>query len=69
MVMVMKQYAEQNNFTLAAVFGTHPRDTHYYYVRSDLPHRDEIVAGIRATPYPSSNNGRLCVNYALPGAQ
>jgi len=63
-VMTLKQYAEQYDFTLAAVFGTRPDDTHYYYVRSDLPEHDEIVKAIRSIPYRWFENGGLCTNYA-----
>jgi arabinofuranosyltransferase len=63
-VMTLKQYAEQNDFTLAAVFGTRPYDTHYYYVRSDLPEHDAIVQGIKSTDYHWFSDGRICTNYA-----
>ncbi|SON57837.1 hypothetical protein HDIA_4296 [Hartmannibacter diazotrophicus] len=62
-VMTLKQYAEQNKFTLAAVFGTRPDDTHYYYVRSDLPESNQIGDSIRSTPYTWFTNGRLSKNY------
>lgn len=64
-VMTLKQYAEQNDFTLAAVFGLRLNDTHYYYVRSDLPEHDEIVDAIRSTSYWWFGNGKQSKNYLL----
>ncbi|MBI4284243.1 MAG: hypothetical protein HY663_07230 [Chloroflexi bacterium] len=63
-VMTLKEYAEQYGFTLAAVFGPRPDNTHYYYVRSDLPEHDQIVQAIRSTPYRWFGDGRQCTNYA-----
>ncbi len=63
-VLTLQKYAEQHSFTLAAVFGVSPDDTHYYYVRSDLPEHDEIVQRISSTDYAWRENGRKCENYA-----
>ena len=43
MVITLKDYAEKNNYELAASYGTSPNDTHYYYVRSDFKDSDEII--------------------------
>ncbi|HVO76326.1 MAG TPA: hypothetical protein VMT35_20060 [Ignavibacteriaceae bacterium] len=64
MVMTLKKYAEKNNFTLAAVFGAKPDETHYYYVRPDLPEHDEIVDSIRHCTYFWPMNGKIATNYA-----
>ena len=61
----LKEYAEQNQYTLAAVYGISPNDTHYYYVRTTLPERAEIVDRIRAIDYYWFGNGQLSANYAL----
>ena len=63
-VMTLKRYAEDHGFTLAAVYGRNPGDTHYYYVRSDMPDHNEIVQAIRSTPYYWFADGGLCTNYA-----
>ena len=63
-VMTLQKYAERHNFTLAAVFGVSPRNTHYYYVRSDLSEHDEILQCIRSIDYCWYENGRKCTNYA-----
>jgi hypothetical protein len=63
-VMTLKRYAEDHGFTLAAVYGRNPGDTHYYYVRSDIPDHNEIVQLIRSMPYYWFGDGGLCTNYA-----
>jgi arabinofuranosyltransferase len=63
-VMVLKRYAESHDYTLAAVFGVKPDDTHYYYVRSRLADHDEIVRRIRGLSYAWIENGQICKNYA-----
>ena len=68
-VMTLKQYAEQHAFTLAAVFGTRPDDTHYYYVRSSLSDHDQIVQAIRSVRYRWHADGRECTNFAVVSAQ
>jgi hypothetical protein len=62
-VLTLKKYAERNNFTLAAVFGISPVETHYYYVRSDLPENNEIVRSIRSSAYAWYDHGRKCKNF------
>lgn len=63
-VITLKRYAEKHRFTLAAVFGISPKDTHYYYVRSEIPDHDEIVQRIRSIDYAWFGNGAICENYA-----
>lgn len=64
-VMTLQRYVDQGGFVLAAVYGVKPTHTHYYYVRSDLPERDEIVAAIRSMEYRWSANGETGVNFAF----
>lgn len=64
-VFTLREYAQGHGFTLAAVFGVSPDNTHYYYVRGDLPEHDEIVERIRATDYRWLGFSRRCVNYAV----
>lgn len=61
---VLRDYAEHHNYTLAAAFGISPQDTHYYYVRTDLPERAEIVQRIKSLNYGWFENGRKSQNYA-----
>jgi len=63
MTETMRRYAEKKGYYLAASFGERPDDTHYYYVRSDIPESKEIMARIRALNYYSLN-GVLTTNYA-----
>ncbi len=62
--VTLLRYAEQHDYTLAAVFGVSPQDTHYYYVRSGLPESAEIAGRIRATAYAWYENGGRCEDYA-----
>jgi hypothetical protein len=63
-VRTLRDYAEHHNYTLAAAFGISPEDTHYYYVRTELPEREEIVQQIRSLDYGWYENGRKSLNYA-----
>ncbi len=66
-VLTLQKYAEQHGYTLAAVFGLSPKDTHYYYVNPKNPDHDEIVQRIRATDYHAwHSDGGICKNYANP---
>lgn len=51
MVMTLKGYAERHDYELAACFGRHAWDTHYYYVRRGFHQSQEIVARLRALDY------------------
>jgi hypothetical protein len=46
MTILMKTYAEENGYVLAAVFGDSPYDTHYYYVRSDFEDSERLIERI-----------------------
>jgi hypothetical protein len=65
MVMVLKNYAEKNGYSLAAAFGDSPHDTHYYYVRSDFPESAEIIRRIQDTDYFWFDTGKKSTNYAM----
>jgi hypothetical protein len=65
MTILMKTYAEENGYVLAAVFGDSPYDTHYFYVRTDFEDSDELVERIskfRNYYYPTT--GKRSINYA-----
>ena len=65
MTILLKTYAEENGYTLAAVFGDSPYDTHYYYVRSDFEDSKRLVEQIskfRDYFYPTT--GKRSINYA-----
>ena len=65
MVMKLKSYAEKNNYSLAAVFGDSPYNTHYYYVSSSIPEKDKIISDIRNINYMWYTTGKKSINYAL----
>lgn len=65
MTILMKTYAEENGYELAAVFGDSPYDTHYYYVRSDFEDSERLIERIstfRDYFYPTT--GKRSINYA-----
>jgi arabinofuranosyltransferase len=51
MVMTLKQYAEERDYVLAAVYGRNAYDTHWYYVRRGFPWSREIVERLRGLDY------------------
>lgn len=65
MTQVMQQYAEANQYELAACYGDSPYDTHYYYVRRDFVDSAEMIRRIREMDYSWNGTGRRAVNYAL----
>lgn len=65
MVVIMKMYAEKNNYKLTAIFGDSPYDTHWYYVRTDFSESSKIISSIQSTDYYWSVTGRKSINYAL----
>lgn len=65
MTILLKTYAEENGYTLAAVFGDSPYDTHYYYVRPDFEDSKRLIVQIsqfRDYFYPTT--GKRSINYA-----
>jgi len=65
MTTTMKAYAEANGYTLAAVFGDSPYDTHYYYVRPDFEDSARIIEQIsRMKRYYWFATGKRAINYA-----
>ena len=65
MIKVLKKYAEENDYVLAAIFGSSPNDTHCYYVSTQFPHSKEIVERIRSMEYLWFRNDRPAFNFAL----
>jgi len=63
MVVTLEDYAERQDYALAAAFGVSPYDSHYYYVRRDFEDSASIVRRIRETPYYWPY-GSECINYA-----
>ncbi len=66
MTILMKTYAEENGYVLAAIFGDSPYDTHYYYVRSDFEDSQELIKRISEMKnyyYPTT--GKRSINYAI----
>ena len=66
-VDVLKNYAEEHRFTLAAIYGSSPTDTHYYYVRANLPDHDQIVSKIQTVDYIWWGNGLPAKRYDIDG--
>ena len=65
MTILLKTYAEENGYVLAAVFGDSPYDAHYYYVRSDFEDSNALINRIsqfRDYFYPTT--GKRSINYA-----
>lgn len=51
MVKTLQGYAESRDYVLAAVYGRHAFDTHWYFVRRGFPQSNEIVSRLRALEY------------------
>jgi arabinofuranosyltransferase len=64
MVLTLKRYVEGDGYRLAAAFGRSPFETHYYYVRTDIPESAEIIERIRSTPYPWYEGNEPAVDFA-----
>ena len=66
MTILMKTYAEENGYVLAAIFGDSPYDTHYYYVRTDFEDSERLIEKIsemKTYYYPTT--GKRSINYAI----
>ncbi|MCZ2127398.1 MAG: hypothetical protein LC099_06440 [Anaerolineales bacterium] len=65
MTILMKTYAEEHGYILAAIFGDSPYDTHYYYVRPDFEDSEEIAERIyEFKDYYYPITGKRSINYA-----
>ncbi len=66
MTILLKTYAEENGYVLAAVFGDSPYDTHYYYVRTDFEDSKRIIEQIsKMKNYYWPITGKRSINYAI----
>jgi arabinofuranosyltransferase len=66
MTVLLKTYAEENGYVLAAVFGDSPYDTHYYYVRTDFEDSKRIIEQIsKMKNYYWPITGKRSINYAI----
>ena len=63
MTLTLDTYAREQNYTLAAVYGASPVDTHYYYVRSDFPESQEITAFIQSLDGGKYRYGPHTIDY------
>jgi hypothetical protein len=59
-----KLYADARGFTLAAAYGVDASKAHYYYVRNDFAHSEEIISRIRAMKYTWYRDGRDSIDFA-----
>jgi arabinofuranosyltransferase len=66
MTVVLKNYAEEKGYILAAAYGENPYDSEYYYVRADFPESTEIIQQIQTMEYPNGDSCSLQKNYAKP---
>lgn len=65
MTILLKTYAEEHGYLLAAVFGDSPYDTHYYYVRPDFEDSKRLYEQIaKFRNYYDPNTGKRSINYA-----
>ncbi len=65
MTILLKTYAEENGYVLAAVFGDSPYDTHYYYVRTDFEDSKRLIEQIsKMRNYYWPLTGKRSINYA-----
>jgi hypothetical protein len=65
MTILLKTYAEDNDYILAAVFGDSPYDTNYFYVRSDFEDSKRLVEQIsKFRDYYWFTTGKRSINYA-----
>lgn len=65
MTILMKTYAEEHGYVLAAVFGDSPYDTHYYYVRFDFEDSERLIEQIsEMKDYYWPITGKRSINYA-----
>ena len=65
MTILLKTYAEENGYVLAAVFGDSPYDTNYFYVRSDFEDSAKLIAQISGfRDYYWFTTGKRSINYA-----
>jgi hypothetical protein len=62
MTRTLYDYADSRGYHLAACFGLDPGDTHYYYVRPDLPDSAPIIDAIRSTRYYDA--GRPAIDFS-----
>ncbi len=63
MIDTLRDYAQDNDYVLAAVFGDSPHDTHHYYVRRDFEDSPEIAERIRTFDYSWYKSGHRAVNW------
>jgi len=64
MTNTLRRYAEERHYVLAACYGTSPYETHYYYVRPDLPDAAAIVRAIRVERYAWLGSSLAAVDFS-----
>ena len=65
MTILLKTYAEENGYILAAVFGDSPYDTNYFYVRPGFEDSKKLVGQISGfKDYYWFTTGKRSINYA-----
>jgi arabinofuranosyltransferase len=66
MTETMRRYAVDHAYTLAAVFGASPSDTHYYFVRNDFPESATIISEIQDLGFHYPSNGEPAGYVCIP---
>ncbi len=69
MTLILKKYAEENNYILAAAYGVDKTESFYYYVKKDFTHSDEIVKKIKYANYSWFDSGTQAKNFILENEQ
>jgi len=63
MTLTLDEYAREHGYILAAAYGASPVDTHYYYVRPDVPESQEIILFIQSLDGGKYNYGPHTLDY------
>ena len=64
MGILLKQFAERNDYSLIACFGVDPFVTHYYYLKRGILDFASINEQIKSLKYIWYENGVICVNFS-----
>lgn len=64
MVSLLEKYVKENDYVLAAAYGSGTSESHWYFVRRGIEHEAAIVKAIRAVRYDWLGQ---CVNWAALG--
>lgn len=63
MGMILKKFAESNNYELVANFGVNPFRSHFYYLNRGLPGFTEIRNRLKSLEYVWYETGENCLDF------